>query len=95
MRGFRDYVTIRRTLLHELAHNVHSNHGKEFREFIAQRRASTIGLETASDCKSTRRAMEAYEPRDDDGYVDPHDVMAVTKASSGRSGRRQRDGDER
>ena len=86
MRGFRDYVTIRRTLLHELAHNVHSNHGKEFRELNSRLNVECrrFDWKSASDCKSTRRAMEAYEPRDDDGYVDPHDVMAVTKASSGR-----------
>ena len=86
MRGFRDYVTIRRTLLHELAHNVHSNHGKEFRELNSRLNVECrrFDWKSASDCKSTRRAMEAHEPRDDDGYVDPHDVMAVTKASSGR-----------
>ncbi|KAF3353201.1 hypothetical protein VdG1_08531 [Verticillium dahliae VDG1] len=28
--GYRDYKTIRRTLCHELAHNVHSDHDKDF-----------------------------------------------------------------
>ncbi|KAK4462437.1 WLM domain protein [Cladorrhinum samala] len=28
--GFRDYKTIRRTLCHELAHNTHSEHDKDF-----------------------------------------------------------------
>ena len=28
--GYRDYKTIRKTLCHELAHNVHSNHDRDF-----------------------------------------------------------------
>jgi len=86
-RGFRDYVTIRRTLLHELAHNVYSNHGKEFRELNSRLNVEcqSFDWKRAVDARSTSRAMQTHQPRDDDGYVDPRDVMAVTKASSGRA----------
>lgn len=85
--GFRDYVTIRRTLLHELAHNVYSNHGKEFRELNSQLNVEcqSFDWKRAVDARSTSQAMQTHQPRDDDGYVDPRDVMAVTKASSGRA----------
>ena len=84
-KGFRDYVTIRRTLLHELAHNVHSNHGPEFRELnsLLNVECQRLDWKRAADAAVSRRASEAYQPKDDDGYVDPLDVMAVTKASSG------------
>lgn len=84
-KGFRDYVTIRRTLLHELAHNVHSNHGPEFKELnsLLNVECQKLDWKRAADASVSRRATEAYQPKDEDGYVDPLDVMAVTKASSG------------
>lgn len=34
--GYRDYATVRRTLCHELAHNVHSNHDAQFWELCKE-----------------------------------------------------------
>ncbi|WQF82541.1 Putative WLM domain, Ubiquitin-like domain superfamily [Colletotrichum destructivum] len=34
--GYRDYKTIRKTLCHELAHNVHSNHDRDFWDLCHQ-----------------------------------------------------------
>ncbi|KAK3315382.1 WLM domain-containing protein [Apodospora peruviana] len=34
--GYRDYKTIRKTLCHELAHNVHSEHDRQFWDLTAQ-----------------------------------------------------------
>ena len=87
LRGFRDYVTIRRTLLHELAHNVHSNHDAAFRELNARLNVECLEYDwlRAADARSTRRAAECYEPKIDGSYIDPLDVMATTKASSGRA----------
>lgn len=69
--GFRDYVTVRKTLLHELAHNVHSNHGPEFRALNSQLNAECerFDWKRASSARVTSRAAEAYQPRDADARV--------------------------
>lgn len=85
LRGFRDYVTIRRTLLHELAHNVHADHGPGFRELNSRLNVECARLDwkRAADSQTTRRAADAAERALPSGFVDPLDPMATTRASSG------------
>jgi len=85
LRGFRDYVTIRRTLLHELAHNVHADHGPGFRELNSRLNVECARLDwkCAADSHTTRRAADAAERALPSGYIDPLDPMATTRASSG------------
>lgn len=85
LRGFRDYVTIRRTLLHELAHNVHADHGPGFRELNSRLNVECARLDwkCAADSQTTRRAADAAERALPSGYIDPLDPMATTRASSG------------
>jgi hypothetical protein len=83
MRGFRDYATIRKTLLHELAHNVHSDHGEGFKTLNSQLNAECDAFDwkQSKNSQTTRRAMEAYEPKFEDELAS--DAMAATKESSG------------
>ncbi|KAK5658584.1 hypothetical protein OQA88_1977 [Cercophora sp. LCS_1] len=67
--GYRDYRTIRKTLCHELAHNVHSNHDRAFWDLTHQ-----IEREVhEADWKSGGRSVgqEEYRPSpEDDGHQD-------------------------
>lgn len=83
MRGFRDYTTIRKTLLHELAHNVYSDHGEGFKALNSQLNAECDALDwkRSKDSQTMRRAMEVYEPKFED--EPSNGAMAATKKSSG------------
>lgn len=64
--GYRDYKTIRKTLCHELAHNVHSDHDRAFLDLMHQIEREVA----AADYKSGGRTVggEEYAPeRDRDG----------------------------
>src|SRR5204862_4860139 len=68
--GYRDYKSIRKTLCHELAHNVHGPHDSKFWALCKQ-----IEQEVdRADWRSGGHALsneEFYEPQDDDdGQVD-------------------------
>lgn len=69
--GYRDYKTIRKTLCHELAHNVWGPHDRNFWELCKQ-----IEKEVdAADWKSGGHAMsseEYYEGHGDEEEVDDH-----------------------
>lgn len=62
--GYRDYKTIRKTLCHELAHNVHSDHDRDFWDLTHQ-----IEKEVArDDWKAYGRVLTAehyYEPSEE------------------------------
>ncbi|ATY61342.1 kinase domain-containing [Cordyceps militaris] len=72
--GYRDYKTIRKTLCHELAHNIHSDHDRAFWDLC-----HTIEREVdAADWKTGGRTIgetsryvvsgqEAYEEEEEDG----------------------------
>ncbi|KAB8342919.1 hypothetical protein FH972_022516 [Carpinus fangiana] len=67
--GYRDYRTIRKTLCHELAHNVHGPHDRNFWELCKQ-----IEREVdAADWKSGGRSVgdeEVYVPDEEDVVAD-------------------------
>ncbi|KAI1405549.1 WLM-domain-containing protein [Hypoxylon fuscum] len=65
--GYRDYKTIRNTLCHELAHNVHGDHDRQFWNLCHE-----IEREVAkADWKSSGRSVgdsEFYEPSEEVAY---------------------------
>ncbi|KAK6080518.1 Ubiquitin and WLM domain-containing metalloprotease [Seiridium cupressi] len=65
--GYRDYKTIRNTLCHELAHNIHSDHDRNFWDLCHQ-----IEKEVArADWKSGGRSVaeeDYYEPSEEIAY---------------------------
>ena len=73
--GYRDYNTVRRTLCHELAHNVHGPHDANFRELCQkiEREVETVGRGRAvgggEDIGrySTPEREDMMEVEDDDG----------------------------
>ena len=83
--GFRDYVTVRKTLMHELAHNVYGDHGEGFKALNSQLNdeCEMFDWKRARDSRTTRRAPTAYEPKYDS--EPSRGAMAATKASSGSS----------
>ncbi|POS85887.1 hypothetical protein EPUL_002511 [Erysiphe pulchra] len=69
--GYRDYKTIRRTLCHELTHNVYGPHNRDFWDLCKQIEKE---VETA-DWRSGGRAIggrETYEPIDGIDEIDDH-----------------------
>ncbi|KAH6608272.1 ubiquitin metalloprotease fusion [Trichoderma cornu-damae] len=98
--GYRDYKTIRKTLCHELAHNVHGPHDRQFWDLCHQ-----IEREVdAADWKSSGRTLgetsryrisgqerdedeDAHE--DDGGWTGGEFVLGGTKVSSAGLSRRE------
>ncbi|KAM7217712.1 WLM domain containing protein [Rhypophila decipiens] len=71
--GYRDYKTIRKTLCHELAHNVHSDHGREFLDLM-----HLIEREVArADYRSSGRSLggEEYAPEREGSHEDEEEFM--------------------
>ena len=69
--GYRDYRTIRKTLCHELTHNVHGEHDSQFWELCKQVEREV----ERDDWRSGGRALtsdEFYETGDDGGMVPDH-----------------------
>lgn len=67
--GYRDYKTIRKTLCHELAHNVHGDHDEAFWK-LTRRIEEEV---ERGDWKSGGRSLTDevfYEPGEDVGEVD-------------------------
>ncbi|OTA54891.1 WLM-domain-containing protein [Hypoxylon sp. EC38] len=97
--GYRDYKTIRRTLCHELTHNVHSEHDRQFWDLCHQ-----LEREVArADWKSGGRTVgdvEYYEPEpseevayDDGGWTGGEFVLGggggASAAGQGALSRRE------
>lgn len=73
--GYRDYKTIRKTLCHELAHNVHGPHNRDFWDLcrqierdVAQADWSAKGR-TLGDVEYAPALSEAEEHYDEGGWV--------------------------
>lgn len=79
--GYRDYKTIRKTLCHELAHNVHQDHSRDFWDLCSQ-----IEKEVEkADWRSGGRVLghqEMVDYRDDIqdrcGYIQEEHVLGVS-----------------
>ncbi|KAI1418015.1 WLM-domain-containing protein [Hypoxylon sp. FL1857] len=59
--GYRDYKTIRKTLCHELTHNVHSDHDRQFWDLCHQIEREVAKADWKSGGRSVGEA-EYYEP---------------------------------
>lgn len=66
--GYRDYKTIRKTLCHELAHNVHSNHDRNFWDLTHQIEREVHQADWKSGGHTT--GSEEYHPVEDDTHED-------------------------
>jgi hypothetical protein len=69
--GYRDYKTIRKTLCHELAHNVHGPHDRNFWDLCKQIEKEVEGGDWRSGGKTVGND-EVYEGHGEDEEVDDH-----------------------
>ncbi|KAI1388256.1 WLM-domain-containing protein [Hypoxylon trugodes] len=65
--GYRDYKTIRRTLCHELTHNVHSDHDRKFWDLCHQIEREVEKADWKSGGRSVGE-LEHYEPSEEIAY---------------------------
>ncbi|KAI0006677.1 WLM domain-containing protein [Xylariaceae sp. FL0662B] len=65
--GYRDYKTIRNTLCHELAHNVHGPHDRQFWDLCHQIEREVAKADWKSGGRSVGEA-EFYEPSEEIAY---------------------------
>mmetsp|Transcript_26867 Transcript_26867/g.32621 ORF Transcript_26867/g.32621 Transcript_26867/m.32621 type:complete len:671 (+) Transcript_26867:207-2219(+) len=89
MKGFRKYDVIIKTLLHELAHMVWSEHDNNFKSLDSQLNKEYNSIHSHRQGGSTvsgsapAEAAEFAHNWDQDGGYDSDDAMTATKASSG------------
>ncbi|KAI8961091.1 WLM-domain-containing protein [Daldinia sp. FL1419] len=69
--GYRDYRTIRNTLCHELAHNVHQNHDRAFWDLTHQIEREVADADWTSGGRSVGRE-EFYEPEESEEVAYDH-----------------------
>jgi WLM domain len=69
--GYRDYKTIRKTLCHELAHNVHGPHDRNFWDLCKQIEKEVEAADWRSGGKTVGND-EVYEGHGEDEEVDDH-----------------------
>mmetsp|Transcript_28966 Transcript_28966/g.55463 ORF Transcript_28966/g.55463 Transcript_28966/m.55463 type:complete len:781 (+) Transcript_28966:105-2447(+) len=81
MKGFRKYSVILKTVLHELAHMVHSDHDNDFKALDSQLNKEYVQLNWAMAEKHT--ASGAGPALEYDHSAELTDVMSLTKRSSG------------
>ncbi|KAJ7747685.1 WLM-domain-containing protein [Mycena maculata] len=82
--GFRVYSQVRRTLCHELAHNVFSPHDNDFKELNSQLNREVAEFER-SVTEGTHRlqAGDIYEPEDLENVALTSHVLGGTQSSPG------------
>eukprot|EP00850_Spirogloea_muscicola_P023673 SM000376S13705 [mRNA] locus=s376:65225:69644:- [translate_table: standard] len=89
LAGFRKYISIKKTLLHELAHMVHDEHDVHFKAFDSQlnKEVETLDWTRQSShylgglqCRGASSTNESSSEEED--FVEG-DVMAATRHSSG------------
>ncbi|KAI1381668.1 WLM-domain-containing protein [Hypoxylon crocopeplum] len=66
--GYRDYKTIRKTLCHELTHNVHQNHDRGFWDLCHQIEREVAKADWKSGGRSVGQA-DFYEPSEEEDEV--------------------------
>lgn len=105
--GYRDYKTIRNTLCHELAHNVHGPHDRKFWDLCHQIEREVHAADWKHGGRSVSGAAEFYEPSAEEDEEDAPDhggwtggtyvlgasvsASAVGSASAGAQGLSRRD----
>lgn len=99
--GYRDYKTIRKTLCHELAHNIHGPHDRNFWDLCHQIEREvdaadwksgghTIGETSRYTVSGTGDDEEAY-PEDFGGWTGGEFVLGGTKTGSTSAGMTRRE----
>ncbi|KAG2219969.1 hypothetical protein INT45_002183 [Circinella minor] len=77
LSGFRHYDSIRKVLLHELTHNVWSEHDDNFHTLNRQLNKEVVSLDwTAHGANTLSSGSSFYQPMDDDEYED--EITGVT-----------------
>ncbi|KAJ2850319.1 hypothetical protein IWW36_002005 [Coemansia brasiliensis] len=79
LEGFRDYLNVRRVLMHELAHMVWDAHDENFHQLNRQHCKEVIDLDWSSRGRTVGPAMDYYEPQTGDAQ----DVDRGSLKSSG------------
>ena len=96
--GYRDYKTIRKTLCHELAHNVHSDHDRHFWDLCHQIEREVAAADWKSGGQTiaetsryhiTGQDEEEEEHEDEGGWTGGEFVLGGVKESSTGMSRRE------
>ncbi|ETS78876.1 hypothetical protein PFICI_08729 [Pestalotiopsis fici W106-1] len=66
--GYRDYKTIRKTLCHELTHNVHGDHDRKFWDLCHQIEKEVAQADWKSSGRSISAQSDFYEPSEEVAY---------------------------
>ncbi|KAJ2448642.1 hypothetical protein EV183_005335 [Coemansia sp. RSA 2336] len=66
LEGFRDYLNVRRVLMHELAHMVWDEHDENFHRLNRQHCKEVVDLDWSLRGRTVGPAMDYYEPQADD-----------------------------
>ncbi|XBI37367.1 hypothetical protein VPH35_122703 [Triticum aestivum] len=82
LKGFRKYESIKKTLLHELAHKVHSEHDAHFFALNKQEAASLDWTKSSEHVLSGRKIFDSYE---DEFDLEPEDHVVGHKLGGGSS----------
>ena len=78
MSGFRHYDSIRKVLLHELTHNVWSEHDDNFHALNRQLNKEVVSLDwTAHGANTLSSGSSFYQPMDDDDEYED-EITGVT-----------------
>ncbi|MCO5551197.1 hypothetical protein L7F22_004696 [Adiantum nelumboides] len=76
LKGFRKYASIKQTLLHELAHMVHSEHDAHFRALNKQLNEEAVSLDwTKSGGQSLDGFKSAYDSEEEEDITDAGGVF--------------------
>jgi hypothetical protein len=86
LRGFRRYARVRETLLHELTHNVWSEHDGNFKALCSRLNAECAEFDWKANGNGAKRlAGEGAAASSDDETWSEDEAMAATRESSGRA----------
>ena len=86
LRGFRRYARVRETLLHELTHNVWSEHDVNFKALCSRLNAECAEFDWKANGNGARRlAGEGAAASSDEETWSEDETMAATRESSGRA----------
>ena len=95
--GYRDYKTIRKTLCHELAHNVHGPHDRNFWELCKQIEREVEAVSEGGRAVGVAGGEEYYggggeeEVHDDGGWTGGEFVLGASGAESSGQGMSRRE----
>ncbi|CAG8741896.1 31629_t:CDS:2 [Racocetra persica] len=86
MRGFRHYPEIRRVLLHELTHNVWSDHDDNFHRLNRQLNKDVVSMDWTASKSYKVSSAEFYNPPEEE-KIDAHSWEGGTYVLGGNSTR--------